>query len=523
MKKIIIASLLLAITLARHTESCGNGVFNFGGVNYRDISVSGSNVHTTNHCVGPFEGQSNAENVAAAIADWNLSWTYDASVSAGSVDGPNTVGMTWGSINHVKYHVEWANRPATFNSAAFTVQTDDHWSTYVLRCIKNDADLSGIFNGFGAETFNNAVVSVSVHLSNDASCNAEVHRETSEDAFDCIERLRQRVVDLESENSEIRAENGLFSAQVNGLTDSNSHLKDKLTDLVTEINNLNDANAGLTSDLAAANQRIEELTQELAECNAANDALTEVNGELNSQVTALTERNAELDAENAGLREDLADCDEALGACEGENTGLHAEIDSLNAIIEGLREELTTLRASYDACVAENAGDDSVIDNLRAQLQACQNEKDELNEIIAELTAQIVELNEALAACQEDGEEVVQAGNAALNRCITDLAAANATITSLRAEIADLQSQIASLTSQLSNCESRVDACNANLNTATQALNDCNNHVSELNGEIADLNGTVNCRSTNLSAFAVSMDLMISELNVGCSAEDFQP
>jgi len=505
---------MISATLSLGDQSCSKGVFNFGGVNYRKISVTNGNVRTETSCVGPFDGLATPEDIETSVSKWGLTWNFDASSNGIDVEGPNTTGLTWNNANSVKYNVALSSLASNYNSVAFTVQIDGKYSTYVLKCVNRD-NLIGVFNAYGVNTDNNEVTSVSVNVAHDASCDVVPGEENNEDVFDCINDLLERVNTLEKENSECKEKNSAYASKVNVLEDTISHLKDNIADLHSEINKKSDSDEVCQKKLEEATHNNQNLTTSLSECETKRSSLQADVDRLNTELKSCVDLKESWIKQYNEVNGKLTTCLEEKRDCKAENSALENDLVACNKLVDDRDKLIEELRAAIDTCThdADQA--------LRDLLNACESRVESLETDNQNLNDTISDLSYALDECLND-EENVQDSNIPLRNCLKDLADRNDTISGLNKTINNLESEIIKLERELAACNSSLSSCNSNLSTCEENYNDCQDDRSELKSENTSLISSINCRDTNIGNFGSSINALIDSLTEGCEVEDFQ-
>jgi chromosome segregation protein len=265
-----------------------------------------------------------------------------------------------------------------------------------------------------------------------------------------LDRLAERINDLEDERSEIRSEIRDVDGRLDDAREKKSDAADQVRELEADIERTE-------TEIEGAEDRIEDLEAELEEITEEREQVVEEMDELDAEIADANEEIEEIEADIDELEAEVADSQlpeltDQAEALDGEITDLEDRLDDLDGDLNELQ-----LEKQY----AEEA-----IDDLQDDIEAAQNRKASAKEEIAALEekieakeaeraekeAEVAELEEELAdlkADREDLREALQAAKqsrdeqqAAVGEVERDLADAEDERDRLEWEIEELEAQV---------------------------------------------------------------------------------
>ncbi|WP_225333425.1 chromosome segregation protein SMC [Halomicrobium urmianum] len=229
-----------------------------------------------------------------------------------------------------------------------------------------------------------------------------------------LERVAQRINDLEDERADLREE-------LRDVEERLDDARDRQTDAADQVREIQSAMGRKRSAIEDAEEKVERLEAELAEIEAERE---EVSDEMDELEAEIAEKDDEIDA----LQSDIDELEAEVA--DSELPDLTEQADSLKAEIDGLEDREDDLDADLNELQLEKQYAEEAIEELHEDIEDAQNRKAEAQEQMAELEdeieaqrekktekeAEVAELEEELADLKserEDRREELKAAKAA--------------------------------------------------------------------------------------------------------------
>ena len=209
-----------------------------------------------------------------------------------------------------------------------------------------------------------------------------------------LERVAQRINDLEEERQDIRSEIRDVEERLDDARDRQSEAGDQVREIRSTID-------GKENEIEETEERVERLREELDEIEAQRESVSEQMDELEAEIAEQNETIAGIEERIAELEAEVEDSELPRLTAEAEE--IREDIDDLERKREGLDSELSELELEKE--YAEDA-----IDELEGKVEAAKERKADATERIAEFEDTIedkeAELDEKEAAVAELEEEL---------------------------------------------------------------------------------------------------------------------
>ena len=267
-----------------------------------------------------------------------------------------------------------------------------------------------------------------------------------------LERVAQRITELEDERAEVREELRAVESRLDDARDREAEAAEQVRDLEAEIERRED-------DIAETEQRIADLRERLEEIEAER--------------ADVSDRMDELEAEIAGKNDEIAEIEATIADLEAEVED--SELPELTARAESLREDIDDLGTEKE--------------ELDAELNELQLEKEYAEEAIEELRGEIEAAEDRKAAAEEEAEELregIAEKEELLAKKEEAVAELEDQIADLKADREELKADLAGAREARDEAKSRVDAVESDLSEAREEQERLAWEVGELEAEVGE-------------------------------------
>jgi chromosome segregation protein len=259
-----------------------------------------------------------------------------------------------------------------------------------------------------------------------------------------LERVAERIHQLEDERSEVREE-------LRGVEERLEDARDRQTDAADQFRDVDSSIERKEAERAELEERIERLREELADIEDEREEVSERMDELEGEIA---EQEAEIEAEEEaieGLKRELR---------ESDIPELTERVEEIRAGIDDIEGEMDDLDGELNELSLEKQYAEEAIEELHEEIEAAQNRKAEAKETVAELEdeledreaileekrEQVAELEDELAELKGEREELKE-----------ELREARETRDEWKRRVADVESELEELRKAASRLEWEVD------------------------------------------------------------------
>ncbi|WP_246987017.1 chromosome segregation protein SMC [Halorientalis marina] len=267
-----------------------------------------------------------------------------------------------------------------------------------------------------------------------------------------LERVAQRINDLEDERQSIRTDLRDVEERLDDARDRKSDATDQVREIESEIESL-------AAEREEVEERIERLESELDEIEAEREEVSDRMDELEAEIGERTDEIEEIEAEIATLEAEIED---------SELPDLTSRADEVRAEIDDLEDELDDLDADLNELQLEKQYAEEAIEELHDDIEDAQNRKAEKQERIADLEAEIDE--------QEALLEEKEAAVAELEEELADL----------KADREDLKDDLKAAREARDEQERQVNAVESDLDEYGEELDRLAWEIDELDSQVGD-------------------------------------
>ena len=320
-----------------------------------------------------------------------------------------------------------------------------------------------------------------------------------------LERVAQRINDLEDERQDIRSEIRDVESRLDDARDRQSESGDQVRDIQSTIDRKE-------SEIEETEAKVDRLREELEEIEAQRESVSDQMDELeadiaeqNETIAAIEERIAELEAqvedselprltaEAEEIREDIDD----LGR---KRDGLDSELSELQLEKEYAEEAIEDLEDKVESSKVRKADAQDRIEALEADIEDKEASLDEKEEAVAELEEELAELKAERTDLREDVDEARQERDAQkekVGRVEDELATAREERDRLEWEIDELENQVGDFDPEEIPDHDEVESTITKLEAEMEALEPVNMLAIEEYDEVqADLDDLLEKKDT---------------------------
>jgi chromosome segregation protein len=265
-----------------------------------------------------------------------------------------------------------------------------------------------------------------------------------------LERVAQRINDLEDQRQDTRSEIRDVEERLDNARDRQSEASDQVREIQSTIDRKE-------SEVRKAEERVERLHEELKDIEEQRESVSEQMDELEGKVAEQNETIATAEERIAELKAEVQDSELPRLTAEAEE--IHEDIDDLERKRDGLDSELSELELEKE--YAEGA-----IDELEAKVESAKAHKTDAKERIEDLEAEIVDKKEALGKKE-------------------------AAVAELEKELAELKSEREDLREDVDEARQERDAQKETVSRVEDKLATAREEVDRLEWEIDELENQV--------------------------------
>jgi chromosome segregation ATPase len=466
-------------------------------------------------CKGVFEG--------VKIEDWNEKVNTLWSDMNNLKPGDDDVNFKW-NCDSSSHNCKFAfDHQTDYKTVVFVVQVGNFSSAYRHDCISNE-NLSGVFDTYGVELTGKRPDHVKSFLAYNKACNAiediviRPHpidplppidfMPDDESIYDCIDKLKDRIHSLESQNLEL-------VNTVTHLTNENSNLHDRVKDLEEDLDDCNadlDEIIGVNSELQNQIDELfnenDQLSVDLDQCLLDLEAkdgevivCEEIVQSTRTNEDAFRERIAELEKLVGTLSGDLAECNI-------ESTRCNAELVKSQEYIKQLENDLKTCKEEVAALLA------NIPSEIKKAVEALENRIKELEAIIKELRTNIVELNVTI----EENNATIEALSSEITSLEWDLevcedASLNLSdeLEACRATESALESRIESLQNTIARLEQSVEKYNTLITNLNEQIDILKEENEEVANKLEECHTELTCKTRKVEFFKNEFNIFLMD------------
>ncbi len=345
------------------------------------------------------------------------------------------------------------DRPGVVDFAYNLVDFDDRYAgvfSYVLgdTLVVEDIDTARDFMGqFRTVTLEGDLVEKSGAMTGGSTSGSRYSFAGSEGA---LERVAERIHDLEEERAEVRAELRDVQDRLDDARDKESEAAQQVRDIQTDV------------------QRKE---SEIAE--------------IDDEIGSLQEKLEGIESEQASVSDEMDEIEASIADKDEEIEGIEAEIDDLQAEIED--SELSRLTEAAEDLEAEIEDLEAEIEDQDARLNEFQLEKQYAEEAIEDLESTIESAKERKAEAEERIDELKDGIDEKEGR----LEEKEKAVAELEEELADLKEEREELKAELAEARNRRDEQKRAVSDVESELEDVRSEAERIEWEIDELEAAV--------------------------------
>ncbi|MFB6309786.1 MAG: chromosome segregation protein SMC [Salinirussus sp.] len=343
--------------------------------------------------------------------------------------------------------------PGVVDFAYNLVEFDDEYAgvfSYVLgdTLVVEDLETARSYMGqFRTVTLDGDLVETSGAMTGGSTSGSRYSFAGSEGA---LERVAERIHDLEEERADLRAELREVDQRLDDARDKESDAAQQVRDIQSEIQRTE-------SEIASVEDDIDSLEHDLAE--------------IESERASVSERMDELEAA-------IADQDDTIAAIESEIEDLQADIED---------SELSRLTEKAESIESEIDDLETAIESLDADLNEYGLEKEYAEEAIEELE----QTAESAAERKTEAEQRIESFEADVAEKEATLEEKQEAVAELEDELADLKDEREDLKAELAEARERRDEQQTAVNEVADELETAREDAERLEWEIGELESAV--------------------------------
>ena len=265
-----------------------------------------------------------------------------------------------------------------------------------------------------------------------------------------LERVAQRINDLEAQRRDIREE-------IRGVEERLDDARDRQSETGDQVREIQRAIDHTETEIEETEARIERLREDLVEIEADRESVAEQMDELegeiaeqNGTIATIEERIADLEAEveDSELPKLTAEAEEIredIDDLERKRDGLDSELSERKLEKEYAEDAVAELEETVEAAKSRKADTRERIEELEADIEANEATLEEKETAVAELEDELAELKRERTDLREDVDEARQARDTQrerVGRVEDDLAAAREEVDRLEWEIGELENEV---------------------------------------------------------------------------------
>jgi len=269
-----------------------------------------------------------------------------------------------------------------------------------------------------------------------------------------LERVAQRINDLEDQRQDIRADIRDVEDRLEDARDRKSDAAEQVRDIEAEIEKREDEREQVREEIANLEDDLEAIE---AEREAVSDRMDEIEADIEAKEGEIEE----IEADIADLESEIED---------SELPALTDKAEAINEEIDDLQEQVDELDANLNETQLEKEYAEDAIEDLHETIETAQNRKADRQKEIAELESKI-----------EDEETVLAEKEAAVEDLEEELA-------DLKAEREDLREEMRAAKDARDEQKEAVESVQSDLDTLAETAERLEWEIDELESEVGNYN-----------------------------------